>query len=209
MTRILGVMAVLVALSTAACTGSDSHPVATSQRASAAGGDVSPARAREVLADLASPMGARFDGGTFDVGHPIPGPTTVVDGRLASMSWDFYYLLDDGDRGSWGAAVKIFRTPDEATKAADAFATFWGCDGPRTVIGEIDPSSYDDLMATYCLRAGGSDYLATVSAVDGRVTANLTVSAVSRHLVLAELEAAWASLDVTAREAARSNANGH
>ena len=201
MTRILGVMVALLALSTTACTGSESGPAATPRPTSTAG--TSGAQARELLAGLESPEGGSFDGGTFDVGHPMPGPTLVVDGRLASMSWDFYSLLDDGERGAWGAAVKIFRTPDEATRAADAFATFWGCDGPRTVIGGIDTSPYDDLMATYCRRAGGSDYLATVSAVDGRVTANLTVSALSSDLAVAEISSAWESLSVTTQEVVR------
>src|SRR5829696_8984429 len=120
MTRILGVMATLLALSTTACTGSDSGSAATPRQTSTADGGTSPAQAREILAGLESPEGGSFDGGTFDVGHPVPGSTVVVDGRLASMSWDYYYLLDDGDRGAWGAAVKVFRTPDEATKAADA-----------------------------------------------------------------------------------------
>jgi hypothetical protein len=201
MTRILGVMAALLALSTTACTGSDSGPVATPRPTSTAAAGMTSAQARGILAGLESPEGGSFDGGTFDVGHPMPGPTIVVDGQLASMSWDYYPLLDDGDRGAWGAAVKIFGTPDEATKAADAFATFWGCDGPRTVIGEIDTSAYDDLMATYCRRAGGSDYLATVSAVKGRVTANLTVSARSSDLAVAEIMSAWESLSVTTQEA--------
>ncbi len=207
-TRILGLMAALLLLSTTACSGSDSGSLAASRptSASTAASGLSPARAREILAGLTSPAGGSFDGGTFDVGHPIPGPTTVLDGRLASMSWDYYYLLDDGDRGAWGAAVKIFRTADEATKAADEFATFWGCDGPRTVIGQIDPAAYDDLMATYCRRAGGSDYLATVSAVDGRVTANLTVSAPSSALAVAEIMPAWESLNQTTQEAVRLTA---
>ncbi len=205
MTRIVGVMALLLALSVSGCTDGDSGSLTAPQPTSAhpAAGAMSASRAREILAGLTSPEGGSFDGGTFHVGHPVPGPTTVLHGRLASMSWDYYDLLDNGDRGSWGAAVKIFRTPGEATKAADDFAAFWGCDGPRTVIGEIDPAGYDDLMATYCRRAGGSDYLATVSAVDGQVTANLTVSALSSDLAVAEIVAAWESLSVTTHEAVR------
>ena len=204
MRRILGVAVVALALVATACTVKDSSPepagsASPTPRAHAA---MTAAKAREVLAGLTAPDGGSFDGGTFYVGHPIPGPTTVLEGRLASMSWDFYYLLDTGKRGSWGAAVKIFRTPAQATRAADAFAVFWGCDGARTVIGDIDTTPYDDLMATYCQRAGGTDYLATVSAVDGRVTSNLTVAATTPELAVAELTAAWKSLTETSHEAA-------
>ena len=204
MRRILGVVVVALALVTTACTDKDSSPASSGSTSPAppAGHKVTPAKAREVLAALPVPRGGSFDGGTFDVGHPIPGPTTVVEGRLASMSWDFYYLLDTGKRGSWGAAVKIFRTPAQATRAADAFAVFWGCDGARTVIGDIDTTAYDDLMATYCKRAGGTDYLATVSAVKGRVTSNLTVAATTPELAVAELTAAWESLTETSQRVA-------
>ena len=164
---------------------------------------MSQAEARAVLDGVPTPAGGSFEGGTFQVGHPIPGPEAIVDGRLASMSWDYFYLLDDGDRGSWGGAVKVYGSPEEAVAAANAFAVFWSCDGARTVIGDIDAAAYDELMATYCRRAGGDDYVATVSAVSGLVTANLTVSAPTSALAVAELESAWAALDVTARAAQR------
>jgi hypothetical protein len=204
MRRILGVAVMALALVATACTEKDSGPVpagSTSPTPRAAH-RMTPAKAREVLAALTAPDGGSFDGGTFYVGRPIPGPTTVSEGRLASTSWDFYYLLDTGKRGSWGAAVKIFRTPAQATRAADAFAVFWGCDGARTVVGDIDATAYDDLMATYCKRAGGTDYLATVSAVDGRVTSNLTVAATTPELAVAELTAAWKSLTEASQQAA-------
>jgi hypothetical protein len=205
MRRILGVAVVALTLVVAGCTDKDSSPEPAGSTSTTPRADrrASSAQAREVLAGLTAPVSGSFDGGTFYVGHPIPGPTTVLDGRLASMSWDFYYLLDNGKRGSWGAAVKIFRTPAQATRAADAFAVFWGCDGARTVIGDIDTAAYDELMATWCKRAGGTDYLATVSAVGGRVTSNLTVAATTPELAVAELEAAWASLTETSQEAAR------
>lgn len=208
MRRILGVVVAALALVAGGCTDKDSSPARDQPTTPAAAEDrMSAATARQILAGLTPPAGGSFDGGTFYVGHPIPGPTTVLEGRLASMSWDFYYLLDTGKRGSWGAAVKIFRTPAQATRAADAFAVFWGCDGARTVIGDIDTAAYDELMATYCKRAGGTDYLATVSAAQGRVTSNLTVAATTPELAVAELTEAWRSLDVTAQETAQQTAH--
>jgi hypothetical protein len=205
MRRFLGVAVAALTLVVAGCTDDDSSRASapSTSPTATAGHQMSAARARGILAGLTAPAGGSFDGGTFYVGHPIPGPTTVLEGRLASMSWDFYYLLDTGKRGSWGAAVQVFRTPAQATRAADAFAVFWGCDGARTVIGDIDTTAYDELMATSCKRAGGTDYLATVSAVHGRVTSNLTVAATTPELAVAELEAAWSSLTETSQQAAR------
>ncbi len=200
MRRLLRITTAALLLAAGGCSSTDSSPPAAPAPSPTAG--VSQEQARSILAGLTSPQGGTFTGGTFEVSHPIPGPDAIVDGRLASMSWDFYYLLDSGERGSWGTAVKIFGTPDQATEAADAFAVFWACDGPRTVIGDIDPAAYDDLQATYCHRAGGTDYLATVSAAKGRVTASMTVAAPTSGLAVAEIEEAWRSLAKTARQAA-------
>jgi hypothetical protein len=155
--------------------------------------------ARELLSSVTPPADGSFSGGTFDLGEAVPGPVEVVDGRLASSSWDVYYVLDEGDVGAWGAGVKIFTTSRAAQQSADELATFWSCRGARTAVESIGPTSYDVVRATSCRKPDGHGYLATVSAVDGVVTANLTVTARSRREATAALTRVWASLSTTAQ----------
>ena len=146
------------------------------------------------------PADGSFSRGTFDFGFTIDGVASDEEGRLASASWDVYYVLDTEDVGAWGAGMDVFSSVEAANASARKLADFWICAGPRRPVDGIDLDTVDWLDATSCKypsEEGG--YYATLSAADGLVTANLTISARSREIAEAALLGVWTSLSATLR----------
>jgi hypothetical protein len=160
---------------------------------------VSVRAAERALADVGRPGSDSFEHGSFDFGRPIPGVGSEDEERLASMSWDVYYVLDDGDVGSWGAGMDVFGSATAARESAEHLATFWVCDGPRMPV-EVDDEGYDVLEASTCKRPTAEGYYATLSAADGLVTANLAVASHDRDVAAAALVAVWAQLSDSAQQ---------
>jgi hypothetical protein len=151
--------------------------------------------AEQALVALGRPASARFDASSFDFSDPIKGVGSGEEDRLASMSWDVYYVLDNGAVGAWGAGMDVFGSAGAAEVSAVKQATFWICEGPRTALDTIARGTYDYLDASTCKRPGEeTGYYATLSAADGVVTANLTVGAQDREVAASALVAVWASL---------------
>jgi hypothetical protein len=155
--------------------------------------------AERALADVGRPSSASFEHGSFDFSRQIEGVADEDDDRLASMSWDIYYVLDDGDVGSWGAGMDVFGSAEAAREAAEELATFWVCDGPRKPV-EVEDERYDVLDASTCRRPTGVGYYATLSAADGLVTANLAVASRDRDVAAAALVAVWAEFSASAQQ---------
>jgi hypothetical protein len=155
--------------------------------------------AEQALADVGRPSSASFEHGSFDFSRQIEGVANDDDDRLASMSWDIYYVLDDGDVGSWGAGMDVFGSAEAAREAAVELATFWVCDGPRKPV-EVDDERYDVLDASTCRRPTSVGYYATLSAADGQVTANLAVASRDRDVAAAALLAVWAEFSASAQQ---------
>ena len=151
--------------------------------------------AEGALVAVGRPASATFDLGSFDFGAPVEGVGSHEEGRLASMSWDVYYVLDDGSVGAWGAGMDVFESVEAARAGAQKLATFWSCSGPRTPLDTIEPETFDYVDASTCKRPGErGGYYATLSAADGVVTANLTLGAKDREVAATALVAVWASL---------------
>ncbi|GAB3245036.1 hypothetical protein [Nocardioides dilutus] len=155
--------------------------------------------AEQALADVGRPSSASFEHGSFDFSRQIKGVGNEDDDRLASMSWDIYYVLDDGDVGAWGAGMDVFGSAEAARESAEELATFWVCDGPREPV-EVEDPRYDLLEASTCKRPTGVGYYATLSAADGLVTANLAVASRDRGVATAALVAVWAEFSVSAQQ---------
>lgn len=155
--------------------------------------------AEHALADVGRPASAGFEHGSFDFSRQIRGVGDDEEDRLASMSWDIYYVLDDGDVGAWGAGMDVFGSAEAARDAAEDLATFWVCDGPRSPV-EVEDDRYDVLDASTCRRPTGVGYYATLSAADGLVTANLAVASRDRDVAAAALVAVWAEFSASAQQ---------
>lgn len=155
--------------------------------------------AEQALADVGRPGSASFEHGSFDFSRQIEGVGSEEEDRLASTSWDIYYVLDDGDVGSWGAGMDVFASAAAARESAESLATFWVCDGPRTRV-EMEDDGYDLLDASTCRRPTADGYYATLSAADGPVTANLAVASHDREVAVAALAAVWARFSASAQQ---------
>jgi hypothetical protein len=167
----------------------------------ACGSPLSVPDAEQALVDVGRPASASFEHGSFDFSRQIEGVGSEDEGRLASMSWDVYYVLDDGDVGSWGAGMDVFGSDEAARESAEELARFWVCDGPREQV-EVDDEGYDVLEASTCRRPTADGYYATLSASDGPVTANLAVASRDRDVAAAALVAVWGAFSTSARQVA-------
>ena len=169
----------------------------------AAASDKSPAPltipdAQAALEEGGVPADGSFSGGTFDLGRTIDGPANAEEARLASASWDVYFVLDSGDVGAWGAGMDVFSSVEGANASARKLADFWICAGPRRPVEGISTDSLNWLDASTCKYPGSEGgYYATLSAADGVVTANLTIATSSREVAEAALVGVWETLSDT------------
>ena len=148
--------------------------------------------AQQVLDELAPPAGGEYPGGSFEFSRPIDGGSAGGHGRVASTSWDVYYVAG-GSNGSWGAGLDVFDTADRAAQVTEDDAGFF-CTGTRREVGAL---ADDGLWAYSCRRPTEGGFYATLDAVDGTVAANLTVSGPTRGAAESALTAVWASLAPT------------
>jgi hypothetical protein len=160
---------------------------------------VSVRAAEQALGDVGRPGSASFEHGSFDFSRQIEGVGSEEEDRLASMSWDVYYVLDDGDVGAWGSGMDVFGSAAAARESAEHLATFLVCDGPRTRV-EMEDEGYDLLEASTCRRPTADGYYATLSAADGPVTANLAVASHDRAVAVAALAAVWAQFSASTQQ---------
>ncbi len=151
--------------------------------------------AQQVLDALAPPAGGEYPGGSFEFSRPIDGGSAGGLGRVASTSWDVYYVVG-GSNGAWGAGLDVFDTADHAAQVTEDDAGFF-CTGTRRA---VDALADDGLWAYSCRRPTEGGFYATLDAVDGAVAANLTVSGPTRGAAEAALAAVWASLAPTVHE---------
>ena len=151
--------------------------------------------AQQVLDALAPPAGGEYPGGSFEFSRPIDGGSAGGQGRVASTSWDVYYVAG-GSTGSWGAGLDVFDAADHAAQVTEDDAGFF-CTGTRREVGAL---ADDGLWAYSCRRPTEGGFYATLDAVDGAVAANLTVSGATRGAAEAALAAVWASLAPTVHD---------
>ncbi|MEJ7831667.1 MAG: hypothetical protein WKF79_02035 [Nocardioides sp.] len=194
--RLLPVVGLAVALAPTTACSKEAGPGASPR-----GPATTTSQAEAILQVVGVPSDRDFAGGSFEFADPFVGGSSAEDGRLASSSWDVYFVRDTGDVGAWGAGLDIFDSVEAAQRSAQKVATFSVCEGPRQPVDGIDGSDYDVLEAISCPRVADDGYVAYVSASDGVVTANLTVSGPTRTSATTAVVEVWASLSETAQGA--------
>jgi hypothetical protein len=179
-------------------TSSSSSSAAATASASPAG-ELDVESSRAALEAVGSPEDGVFDGGQFDYDRPLLRGQLAADGHLSAVSWDNYFVLDNGQVGAWGAGMDVWETPRAARVAAKREAFFFGCPGPRHLIALPDTGDRFQ-AATSCRKPANDGWRATAAASNGVVSRNLTVAARTRALTERGLVAAWASLTATSDE---------